>query len=401
MTVAAATQAMKTSDVEALYREYVLPTYAQAPVAIVRGKGSWVWDLAGKRYLDFFPGWGVSGLGHCHPKVVSAIREQAAKLLHVPNTYLHVKQGRLARELIEHSFPGKVFFCNSGAEAVEAAIKAARRWGSSSGRYEMLTLEGSFHGRTLGAMTATAQPKFHAGFGPLPEGFRYVPFNDFEALRRAVTDKTVAVMLEPIQGEGGIRVADGEYLKKVRALADEKKLLLIFDEVQTGMGRTGRWFAYQHFGVEPDLMVLAKALGGGVPIGALVAHRKVGDVLTPGTHASTYGGNPLVCAAALAVFGVIRSRKLLSKVARLGEYLRGELEALAKRHPTKIREVRGLGFMMGLEFAEPAKPVVDRARELGLLVNVTQETVVRFMPALTASKQEIDLAVRLLERALA
>lgn len=401
MTLAAPhTSAMKTSDVEALYREVVLPTYTQAPVAIVRGKGSWVWDLDGRRYLDFFPGWGVSGLGHCHPKVVAAIRNQAGKLLHVPNTYLQVKQARLAREIVRHSFPGKVFFCNSGAEAVEAAIKAARRWGSAEGRYEILTMERSFHGRTLGAMTATGQPKFHEGFAPLPEGFKYVPFNDLEALRRAVGARTVAVMIEPIQGEGGIRVAGGAYLAQARALADEKKLLLIFDEVQTGMGRTGRWFAYQHFGVEPDLMVLAKSLGSGVPIGALVVHRKLGDILTPGTHASTYGGNPLVCAAALAVFDTIQKQKLLAKVSRLADYLRGELEAMARKHASLIREVRGLGFMMGLEFTRPAKPIVDRARELGLLLNVTQETVVRFMPALTASRKEIDLALRILERAI-
>ena len=399
-TAAPPVQAMKTPDVEALYREVVLPTYAQVPLVIVRGKGSWVWDLHGKRYLDFFPGWGVSGLGHCHPKVASAIRHQAGKLLHVPNNYLNVKQARLAREIVRHSFPGKVFFCNSGAEAVEAAIKAARRWGSAQGRYEIITMERSFHGRTLAAMTATGQPKFHAGFAPLPEGFKYVPWNDFEALRRAVGEKTVAVMLEPIQGEGGIRVADAQYLAKVRALADERKLALIFDEVQSGMGRTGRWFAFQHAGVEPDMMTLAKSLGGGVPIGALVVHRKLGDVLTPGTHASTFGGNPLVCAAALAVFDVIQKQKLLTKVARLGEVLRAELEALKSRHPSLIREVRGVGFMVGIELTRPSKPVVDRARELGLLLNATQETVIRFMPALTAGKKEIDLALRILERAL-
>src|SRR3990167_9223542 len=286
---------MKTSDIIALYDQFVLKTYTRSPLCLVKGKGSKVWDLEGKEYLDFFPGWAVSGLGHCHPDVVHAIKNQARKLLHISNNYYGLRQAQLARKIVERSFPGRVFFCNSGAEAMESAIKFARKFGSKTGRYEILTMENSFHGRTLATLTATGQEKFHKGFEPLPEGFHHVPFNDFDALKKSVNSRTIAVALEPIQGEGGIYVADQDYVRKVRALCNEKKLLLIFDEVQTGMGRTGKWFAFQHYGIEPDLMTLAKSLGSGVPIGALVVHRNIDEeVLTPGSHACTYGGNPLV-----------------------------------------------------------------------------------------------------------
>src|SRR3989338_3962747 len=334
---------MNTKEIAALYEQFVLPTYNRSGGCIVKGKGSKVWDLEGKEYLDFFPGWAVSGLGHCHPDVVNAIKNQARKLLHVPNNYYGLKQAQLAQKIVERSFDGRVFFCNSGAEAMESAIKFTRKFGSGSGRYEMITMDRSFHGRTLATLAATGQEKFHKGFEPLPEGFKQVSFNDFAALKQAAGPKTIAIALELIQGEGGIRVADPEYVKKVRALCDEKKMLLVFDEVQTGMGRTGKWFAFQHYEVEPDLMALAKSLGSGVPIGALVVNNKIKEeVLTPGTHASTYGGNPLVTAAGLSVFKAIEKEKLLRNAEEMGSYLKSKLLVLQEKFPSIIQEVRGI-----------------------------------------------------------
>ncbi len=389
---------MKTQDVETLYKEYVLPTYAKLPLCLVKGKGSKVWDIEGKEYLDFFPGWAVSGLGHCHPNVVHAIKHQAGKLLHVPNNYYGLKQAQLARKIIERSFPGRVFFCNSGAEAMETAIKFVRKFGSSSGRYEMVTMKNAFHGRTLAALTATGQEKYLKGFEPLLEGFKQVPLNDFEALKQAIGPKTIAVTMELIQGEGGINVADPEYVRKVRALCDEKKLLLVFDEVQTGMGRTGKWFAFQHYGVEPDLMALAKSLGSGVPIGALVVNKKIREeVLVPGTHASTYGGNPLVTAAALGVFKTIEKEKLLRNAEEMGAYLKSRLLALKEEY-SFVKEVRGIGLMLGMELDRFGANIVDRLREKGLLINCTQERVLRIMPAMIVTKRQIDQAVRILDQ---
>ncbi len=389
---------MKTQDVEALYKEYVLPTYAKSPLCLVKGKGSKVWDLEGKEYLDFFPGWAVSGLGHCHPNVVHAIKHQAGKLLHVPNNYYGLKQAQLAQKIIECSFSGRVFFCNSGAEAVETAIKFVRKYGSQTGRYEMITMKNAFHGRTLAALTATGQEKYLKGFEPLPEGFKQVAFNDFEALKQAVGPKTIAIMIELIQGEGGINVASSEYVKKVRALCDEKKLLLVFDEVQTGMGRTGKWFAFQHYGVEPDLMALAKSLGSGVPIGALVVSKKIKEeVLVPGTHASTYGGNPLVTAAALGVFKTIKKEKLLRNAEEMGTYLKSKLFALKEKY-SFIKEIRGIGLMLGVELDRPGADIVTRLREKGLLINCTQERVLRIMPAMIVTKRQIDQAVQILDQ---
>ena len=287
---------MSTEDVLNQYDRYVMKTYARAPLVIVKAKGSRVWDVQGREYLDLFPGWGVSGIGYSHPWVMKALRGQSTKLMHVSNNYHHVAQWRLAKKLVDASFEGKVFFANSGAEMVEAAIKLARRWGA--GRDEILVMDQSFHGRTLGALSATAQRKYQDGFGPLLPGFVSVPFNDLQAVERAITPRTVAILLEPIQGEGGIHVASDDFLRGVRRLADARNLLLILDEVQTGMGRTGTLFAFQQAGIAPDVLLLAKALGDGFPIGALVAGRRVADVLTPGSHGSTYGGNPLACACA-------------------------------------------------------------------------------------------------------
>lgn len=391
---------MKIQDVQNLYQQFVLPTYKQSPVCLVKGKGSRVWDIQGKEYLDFFPGWAVSGLGHCHPAVVNAIRDQAGKILHISNNFYNLKQARLAEAIEKHSFPAQVFFCNSGAEANEAAIKFARKNGNASGRYEIISMTNSFHGRTFAAVTATGQAKYHEGFGPLTPGFVHVPFNDFAALQAKVNDKTIAVLLELIQGEGGINVTTQEYMRKLKKLCQEKNLLLIADEVQTGMGRTGKMFAFQHYGIEPDLMTLAKSLGGGVPIGALVVNNKItGERLSAGTHASTYGGNPLVCAAALAVFKTIEKEKLLENAERMGNLLREKLEALKKKY-SFISEVRGMGLMLGMELTEAGSVIADRCRDLGLLINCTQERVLRVMPAINVSAKLIDKAVKILDQAL-
>ncbi len=391
---------MKTENVQALYDKYILQTYSRSPLCLVKGKGSKVWDLEGKEYLDFFPGWAVSGLGHCHPSVIHAVKNQARKLLHVSNNFYSVKQAQLAQKIVERSFPSRVFFCNSGAEGIEGAIKFVRKYGSSTGRYEIITMEGAFHGRTLAALTATGQEKYLKGFEPLPEGFKKVPFNNFEAVKNAIGPKTIAVLLELIQGEGGINVANSEYVRKLRALCDEKKMLLIVDEVQTGMGRTGKWFAYQHYGIVPDLMVLAKSLGSGVPIGALVVTNKIKEeVLVPGTHASTYGGNPLVASAALAVFKTIEEDKLLQAAEKMGAYLKDKLTELKEKY-SFIKEVRGTGLMLGMELDRSGADIVTRARIKGLLINCTQDRVLRIMPAVTVTKRQLDHGVAILDGVL-
>lgn len=389
---------MKTQDLENLYSQFILPTAARVPLCLVKGKGSRVWDLEGREYVDFFPGWGVSGLGHCHPAVGYAVKNQLRKILHISNNYLNLKQAELAREIARSSFSGRSFFSNSGAEAVEAAVKFARRYGEETGRFEIVTMKRSFHGRTYGAMTATGQEKIHQGFGPLVPGFSYADFNELDSVKRLVTPKTAAIMVEPIQGEGGIHVAAPEFLQGLRSLCDEKDLLLILDEVQTGMGRTGKLFAYQHWGVEPDLMILAKSLGNGVPIGALVVHPKIKrEVFTPGTHASTYGGNPLVCAAALAVFKTLKKERLLQNAERMGNLLREKLLELKSKF-SLIREIRGKGLMLGVELDRPGEAFVARAREKGLLLNCTQEKVLRIMPAVTISKKWLDKGLWILEQ---
>ena len=374
-----------------------MPTYTRVPVCLVKGKGTRVWDLEGKEYLDLFPGWAVSGLGHCHPIVVNAIKEQARKILHISNNFLNVKQAELAKTISEASFPSRIFFCNSGAEANEGAIKFAKKYGSETGRFEIITMKNSFHGRTLAAMRATGQDKFHQGFQPLMEKFLHADFNDLESVKRLVTDKTVAIMLEPIQGEGGVCVASQDFLQGLRRLCDEKDMLLILDEVQTGMGRTGKMFAYQHYDLEPDLMTLAKTLGGGVPIGVFVVHRKIKkEVLTAGMHGSTFGGNPLVCAASLAVFKAIKKEKLLTNTIRMGELLDREFEKLKARYPV-IESTRGIGLMRGLKLKEPSASYANEAREQGLLVNATQGDILRIMPPMTITAKEIKLGMKILD----
>ncbi|MEK6732314.1 MAG: aspartate aminotransferase family protein [Candidatus Omnitrophota bacterium] len=391
---------MNTKEVIAQYDKYVMNTYTRIPCVIVKGKGLKVWDLDGNEYLDFFPGWAVSGLGHCHPKVVNAVRSYLKKIIHVPNNYYNMLQGKLAQEIIENSFEGKVFFCNSGAEANEGAIKLVRSYGNSSGgRYEIITMENSFHGRTLTTITATAQPKYQKDFEPLPAGFKYVDFNDIKAIENAITDKTIAIMLEPIQGEGGINVADQVYIKALRGLCNRKDMILIFDEVQTGMGRTGKMFGFEHYGILPDIMTLAKSLGGGLPIGAMVAGKKFTDVLKPGMHASTFGGSPVVCSASLAVFEAIKKEGLLSNTVKMGEYLVGKLNELKKKKSI-IKEIRGKGLMIGIELTVPGKEIVEKCFKERLLINCTHDKVLRIMPGMIVTKKQIDRAVEILDKVM-
>lgn len=390
---------MKKQEIFNDYDKYILSTYTRIPAIFVKGKGMTLIDIDGKKYLDFFPGWGVNNVGHCHPKVMAAVRDQIGKLIHIPNNLYHPHQAKLAKEIIRNAFPGKVFFCNSGAEAAEGAIKFARVYGRGE-RYEIITTLNSFHGRTMGALSATGQKKYQEGFAPLLEGFKSVPFNDINAMKSAITDKTVAVMLELIQGEGGINIATQEYVKDIRRICDERDMLLIFDEVQTGMGRTGEMFAFKHFGVAPDLMTLAKALGGGLPIGALVVKESMASTLKPGMHASTFGGGPVICKAALGVFKAITADKMLKNVKVMGPYLLGKLNGLKEKFDC-ILQVRGLGLMVGVELNINGKSVVEECFRRGLIINCTQGKVLRIMPALNVTKKQIDKAAGILEKAFA
>lgn len=391
---------METNEIVELYKNYVMPTYSRVPLVLVKGKGSRVWDSDGREYLDFFPGWAVSGLGHCHPKVTAAIKRQAGKILHVSNNFLNELQGRLAALVIKNSFDGKVFFSNSGAEANEGAIKLSRKYGSPTGRYEIITMEKSFHGRTMACITATGQDKVKIGFEPLLEGFRTVPFNDLEAVRSAITDKTIGIMLEPIQGEGGINVADRGYLQALRKLCDEKDMLLIFDEVQTGMGRTGEMFCFKNFGVMPDIMTLAKAMGSGVPIGAVVAARRIADTLGPGTHATTFGGSPIVCSAAIATFEAIEAEHLLDNANEMGKYLAEKLNGLKKKYPSIIKEIRGAALMIGIQLHVEGDAIAADCRAAGLLINCTQKNILRVMPPIVVNKAQINKAVRIMGKVM-
>lgn len=379
------------------YKDCIMPTYTKVPLVFVKGKGSYLWDIHAKKYLDFFPGWGVGNLGHCHQKVMSAVRDQVSKLIFIPNNYYQLPQARLAKEIVYRIFSAKVFFCNSGAEANEAAIKFSRKFGK--GRYEIITFENSFHGRTLAAVAATGQKKYQEGFAPLPEGFKTVKFNDLEAVKQAISEKTVAIMLELIQGEGGVNVADKDFVLNLRKICDEKNLLLIVDEVQTGIGRTGKLFCYEHYGITPDIMTLAKALGGGLPIGVMAVKKEIADTLQPGMHASTFGGGPVICKAALAVLTAIQKEKLLANAAKMSEYLFSKLNELKNKY-NLIKEVRGIGLMAGIELNIQGKGIVERCIENGLLINCTHDIVLRLMPALNITKKEIDKALEILEGAL-
>ncbi len=382
-----------------LFQRYVIGNYTRYPVCLVSGEGSYVWDAEGNRYLDFFPGWGCDLLGHCPPRVVEAVREQVGKLIHVPNTWYTEAQGLLARALSERSgFGGQCFFCNSGTEAVEAAIKLARLNGKP-GRYKIITMMNSFHGRTLGALTATGQPKYHQGLEPLLAGFAYAPFGDLDGAARLVDGETCAILVEPIQGEGGINLPPAGYLEGLRELADQHKLLLIFDEVQAGMGRTGKWFAHQHWPVQPDAMTLAKGLAGGVACGALLARPNVAEKLKPGTHAATFGGNPIACRAALATIETIEADGLLDRAERIGNRFRARLEAIRPRCRW-IQQVRIMGAMIGIELSVEGTPIVDQCLRRRLLINCTHGTVLRLLPALTLTEAQLDEGCGIIEEVL-
>jgi acetylornithine aminotransferase len=387
---------MPTDELKESAEQYLMDTYTRQPISIVRGRGAKVYDLEGREYVDFVGGIAVNLLGHGHPDLVLAIQKQAAQLIHTSNLYYTEPQVKLAQMLVDHSFADRVFFCNSGAEANEAAIKLARRYSHEkygAGRFEIITMKQSFHGRTMATLTATGQDKVQKGYEPLVPGFSYVTFNHLSELEQAVTDKTAAIILEPIQGEGGVHVASREYLKGVRELCTQRDILLIVDEVQTGMGRTGTLFAYEQLGVQPDVMTLAKGLGGGVPIGACLATAPVANAFTPGSHASTFGGNPLACAAALAVLRVLLDGPVLDQARRMGEYLSKGLSECKDRHHI-VRDVRGLGLLQGMEVEMDAKTVVGNCLKRGFLVNAAGEHVLRFIPPLIISQPDID---RLLE----
>jgi acetylornithine/N-succinyldiaminopimelate aminotransferase len=380
---------------------YIMNTYNRFPIVLRKGRGVKVWSSDGKEYLDFVGGVAVNILGHCHPRVVVAIQKQAQRLLHVSNYYYIEPQIKLAKLLVEHSFADKAFFCNSGAEANEAAIKLARKYSKeqvSPKRFEIITAKNSFHGRTLATLTATGQEKFQKGFEPLVPGFKHVPFNDISSISKTITKETCAVMLEPIQGEGGVIVPDQNYLKEVRELCNEHNILLILDEVQTGMGRTGKLFAYEHFGITPDIMTLAKGLGGGVPIGAMLATDKVASAFQPGNHASTFGGNPLVCAAAVATIEtLLEDGFILDQCNRMGKYLREELEQLKEEFPSLIIEIRGKGLLLGMEITRNGDPIVRACLEKGALINCTAGNVLRFIPPLIVQQKDIDRLIDILE----
>lgn len=381
-----------------LFERYVVPNYRRYPVCLVRGEGSYVWDAEGTRYLDLFPGWGCNLLGHCPEPVVRAVQEQVATLIHVPNTWYTEAQGQWAKALSERSFQGQAFFCNSGTEANEGAIKLIRLHQGPS-RYKIITFENGFHGRTLGATAATAQPKYHEGLGPLMAGFVYAPFGDLDAVARLIDAETAGILIEPVQGEGGVNLPPDGFLPGLRRLCDEHGLLLAFDEVQTGCGRTGRWFAYQHFGVTPDIMTLAKALCGGVAGGALLTTAELAPSLRPGMHAATFGGNPLAARAGLAAIEMIEQERLLEHGTRVSEVFRRRLTSLATNCPL-IREVRVLGMMIGVELSIDGAPIVKACMDRKLLINCTHGTVLRLLPALNLTERQAEEGCDIIAEAL-
>ena len=390
---------MTTKDTIELFRQYVVGNYRRYPVCLVRGEGSYIWDAEGQRYLDFFPGWGCDLIGHCPPRVVRAVQDQVAKLIHVPNTWYMEAQGLLGEALVKRSgLDAQCFFCNSGTEANEAAIKLARLCGKP-GRYKIITTLNSFHGRTMGALSATGQPKYHQGVGPMLAGFAYAPFGDLDATAKLIDEETCAILVEPIQGEGGINLPPDGYLAGLRELADRHKLLLIFDEVQTGMGRTGTWYAFQQFGVTPDVVTLAKALAGGLACGGLLAKRSVAEKLVPGTHAATFGGNPIACRAALATIETIEADELLPRAAHIGAAFRARFEALRSRCPL-IQEIRVLGTMIGIELSADGTPIVDLCLQRRLLINCTHGNVLRLLPALNLTDAQLKEGCDILEDVL-
>jgi acetylornithine/N-succinyldiaminopimelate aminotransferase len=391
---------MTSVETIATFEKYVIGNYRRFPVCLVRGEGSYVWDAEGKRYLDLFPGWGCNLLGHCPPRVVQAVQEQVAKLIHIPNTWHIEPQGLLAKALVERSgLDAQCFFCNSGTEANEAAIKLARLNGKPKGRYKIVTMLNGFHGRTFGALSATAQPKYHQGVEPMLAGFNYAPYGDLDAAAKLIDSETCAILIEPIQGEGGINLPTAGYLEGLRALCDQHGMMLIFDEVQTGMGRTGTWFAFQNFGVQPDAITLAKALAGGIACGGLLARRDYAAKLVPGTHAATFGGNPVACAAALATVETIEKDELLPRADKIAAAFRARFEAMQKRSPL-IQDIRAKGTMIGVELAIDGTPIVDACLKRQLLINCTHGNVLRLLPALNLPDDALQAGCDILEEVL-
>ena len=393
---------MNENEIMAIAAENIMNTYKRFPVVLVKGSGAKVLDINGKEYLDFIAGIAVCNLGHSHPEVVAALKDQLDKLTHVSNLYYTEPQAQLAKILVDNSFADKVFFCNSGAEANEAAIKLARKYAHENmgkERFELITMKDSFHGRTMATITATGQEKFQFGFTPLLEGFTYVPFNDLKALEAAISQKTCGVMLEPIQGEGGVNIPDENYLASVRDLCDRHGILMILDEVQTGIGRTGKLFAYEYSGITPDIMTLAKGLANGFPVGAMLATDKVAKTFVPGNHASTFGGNPLAMAAANAVVSIILQEGVLDNCQKIGGYFQSQLKKLQQKHKI-INEVRGKGLIIAASLNVEAVNIVNGCLEKGLLINSTGGKTLRFVPPLIIKEKEVDQAINILDEVM-
>ena len=386
---------MSQKEIEEQFSKYVIANYNRLPLTIVRGRGSKVWDASGKEYLDLFPGWGVAGLGHCHPAIAEAVAEQARKLIHVANNFHIEEQGQFAQMLSVRADGQKCFFCNSGAEAAEAAIKLARLY--SQPKYKIITMEGSFHGRTFAAISATGQPAYRKGFEPGVPGFLHAKLNDIESVKALVDDETCAIMLEPVQGENGVFPATKEFLLELRKICDEKNILLIFDEVQTTPARLGEWFGYQYFGVQPDILTSAKAIAGGMPLGLIMAKPGVAESLIPGTHASTFGGNSIGCAAGIRAIQVIEEEGLLENVKTLSDYILQRAESLGNGTGV-VKEVRRAGFMIGIELEIAGAGIVEKCREKGLLINCTHGSVLRLLPAFNITREELSFGFDIIEK---
>jgi acetylornithine/N-succinyldiaminopimelate aminotransferase len=381
-------------------KQYLANTYNRFPIVVTKGEGCWLWDMNGRRYLDFLSGIAVCNLGHVQKDVLQALVAQAGKLFHISNLFYTEPQIKAAEMIVERTFGDKVFFCNSGAEANEAAIKLARRYSwkkHGEGRYEIVVMENSFHGRTIGTLSATGQPKFHEGFAPLLDGFTYVPFNDIGAVERVITGKTCAVMIEPIQAEGGVYAAEESYMRALREMTRERDLLLIFDEVQTGMGRTGKFFAYEHYDMEPDILSMAKALGNGFPVGAMIAKDPVMDAFEPGTHASTFGGNPLAAATIIATLNTMFGDGVIKHCDQMGSYIRDRISGLKKRFPF-IVDIRGKGLLIGVELSINGDEVLKDFLKEGIILNCTKGKILRLLPPLTVQRDEVDIFLEIAER---
>lgn len=382
-----------------LDRQNYLPTFKRFPLAFSKGKGSKLYDVEGKEYIDLLAGIAVCNVGHCHPDVVSAVQKQAAELMHISNFFVTPAQVELSKKLNTISGLDHTFITNSGAESVEGAIKVARKYAHKNGRGgEVISMTKSFHGRTLGTI-ATGQAKYQKGFEPIPSGFKQVEFNDWDTLKSMITKDTGAIILEPVQGEGGVNPVNKEFLKNVRELCDQESIALIFDEVQCGIGRTGKWFAKDHYGIQPDIMSLAKGLGGGFPVGAFLCSAKIGEAIDFGDHGTTFGGNPLACSAALATLSVIEKENLIEEAVKKGEWIKSEFEKMKSTHP-EIKEIRGLGLMLGIELSQPAAPLVKMLLERGIIANATADTVLRLVPALNIPMDDLITVMKEIDKCL-